>query len=113
MAKEILPQFKYTEQQIQTISELIFATKFPPNPRNKLEMIVCDADLDYLGRNDFIPTSQNLFRELYERGKIRSIDEWNKLQYEFIRNHQYYTETAKNMRNVNKNMQLDELNNLI
>ncbi len=113
MAKEILPQFKYSEQQVQIISELIFATKFPPNPRNKLEMIICDADLDYLGRNDFIPTSQNLFRELYERGKIRSIDEWNKLQYEFIRNHQYYTETAKNMRNVNKNMQLDELNNLI
>jgi hypothetical protein len=113
MTKDILPQFKYSEQQIQIITELIFATKFPPEPRNKLEMIICDADLDYLGRNDFIPTSQNLFRELYERGKIHNIDEWNKLQYEFIRNHQYYTSTAKNMRNVNKTIQLDDLNNLV
>lgn len=113
MARDILPKFKYSEQQIQIIAELIFATKFPPEPKNKLEMIICDADLDYLGRNDFIPTSQNLFREMYERGKIRNIDEWNKLQYEFIRNHQYYTNTAKSMRNVNKTMQLDELNNII
>ncbi|MBI5541611.1 MAG: hypothetical protein HY951_16240 [Bacteroidia bacterium] len=113
MAKEILPHHHYSEQQIQTISEMIFATKFPPSPRTKLEKILCDADLDYLGRADFIPVSQNLFRELYERGKIRSIDEWNKLQYEFIRNHQYFTETAKTMRNINKNMQLDDLNTLV
>src|SRR5665648_1105546 len=95
MTKDILPQFKYSEKQIKTISEMIFATKFPPSPQTKLEKILCDADLDYLGRADFIPVSQNLFRELYERGKIHSIEEWNKLQYEFIRNHQYYTETAK------------------
>jgi len=112
MAKDILPQFKYSDEQIKTISEMIFATKFPPSPRTKLEMILCDADLDYLGRSDFIPVSQNLFRELYERGKIRSIDEWNKLQYEFIRNHQYFTNTARSLRNSNKNLKLDELNSL-
>ena len=109
MAKDILPQFYYSEQQIQIICELIFVTKFPPSPRTKLEKIICDADLDYLGRVDFIPISQNLFRELYERGKVHSIDEWNKLQYEFIRNHQYFTETAKNMRNTNKNKESDGL----
>lgn len=113
MAKDILPSFKYNKDQISTISELIYATKFPPNPKNKLERIICDADLDYLGRNDFIPTSQNLFRELYERGKVRSIEEWNKLQYEFIKSHQYFTQTAKNMRNVNKTSQLNELDYLV
>ena len=112
IAKDILPQYQYTDQQIKTISEMIFATKFPPSPRTKLEKILCDADLDYLGRADFIPVSQSLFRELYERGKIHSIDEWNKLQYEFIRNHQYYTETARELRNSKKSTKLDELNNL-
>ncbi len=113
MAKDILPQYQYSEQQIKIISEMIFVTKFPPSPHTKLEMILCDADLDYLGRADFIPVSQNLFRELYERGKVHSIDEWNKLQYEFIRNHQYYTETAKKLRNSDKNLKLDELNNTV
>lgn len=112
-AREILPKYKYSQAQIDTICRLILATKFPPEPKDKLEMIICDADLDYLGRSDFIPVSQNLFRELYERGKIRSVDEWNKLQYEFIRRHQYYTETAKKMRSVNKSSQLEELDKII
>ncbi len=112
-AREILPDYKYSPKQVDTVCNLILATKFPPKPTNKLEEILCDADLDYLGRSDFIPVSQNLFRELYERGKIRSIEEWNKMQYEFIRVHQYYTETAKKMRNVNKTNQMEELDKMI
>ena len=111
--RNILPKYRYTQQQIDTVCRLILSTKFPPNPQDKLEMILCDADLDYLGRNDFIPVSQNLYKELHEQGKIRSIDEWNKLQYEFIRKHQYYTETAKKMRSNNKTTQLEELDKLM
>ena len=113
LAREILPQYRYTQQQIDTICRLILATKFPPDPKDKLEMIICDADLDYLGRSDFIPISQNLYKELHEQGKIRSIEEWNKLQYEFIRKHQYYTETAKRIRTVSKASQLEELNKIM
>jgi hypothetical protein len=40
------------------------ATKLPPNPKNLLEKIICDSDLDYLGRSDFIPVSNTLFEEL-------------------------------------------------
>lgn len=111
--RDILPKYRYTQQQIDTICRLILSTKFPPNPQDKLEMILCDADLDYLGRSDFIPVSQNLYKELHEQGKIRSVDQWNKLQYEFIRQHQYYTETAKKMRSTNKTNQLEELDKLI
>ncbi len=112
-AREILPKYDYKPEQIETICRLILATKFPPSPKDKLEMIICDADLDYLGRNDFILVSHNLFRELFERGKIRNINEWNKLQYEFIRTHQYFTETAKRKREINKINQIDEINKLI
>ncbi len=112
-ARETLPSFSFSQPQIDIISRLIYATKFPPEPKDHLERIVCDADLDYLGRSDFIPVSQNLFRELFERGKIRSVDAWNKMQYEFIRKHQYFTETAKRKRNINKTNQLDELDKLI
>ena len=31
--------------------------------RNLLEEIICDSDLDYLGRSDFIPVSNTLFEE--------------------------------------------------
>jgi len=78
-----------------------------------LSEILCDADLDYLGRADFIPVSQNLFRELFERNKVKTIEEWNKMQIKFIEGHQYYTETARQLRNVNKANQLDKLRSMI
>ncbi|WP_372752858.1 adenylate/guanylate cyclase domain-containing protein [Labilibaculum sp.] len=113
MARHILPKYFYTAQQINQISEIIMTTKFPPKPKSLLEMIICDADLDYLGRTDFIPVSGNLYRELKEHGKIKNIDDWNRLQIKFIENHQYFTETAREMRDVNKNRQLDKLRELI
>ena len=113
LARHILPQYKYSEDQINEIASLIMHTKHPPQPKTSLEMIICDADLDYLGRTDFIPVSGNLYRELKEYGKIKSIDDWNRLQIKFISNHQYFTKTARNMRDVNKNKQLEKLRELI
>ena len=113
MAREILPDFHYTEDQVDIVCDLINITKMPPKPTNHLEEIICDADLDYLGRGDFIPVSQNLFRELFEHKKVRSIDEWNRMQLKFIESHHYFTETAKNQREVNKRIQLEELRKMI
>lgn len=113
LAREILPQYQYSERQIQIISELILVTKLPPKPKNLLEAIMCDADLDYLGRTDFIPVSNNLYRELHEHGRIGTIQEWNEMQIKFIEKHQYFTETARKLRNVNKNSQLENIKNWI
>ena len=57
IAREILPDYYYTQTQIEQICELIMSTQMPPKPKNKLEEIMCDADLDYLGRSDMIPVS--------------------------------------------------------
>ena len=113
MAKEELPKYGYTKDQIQIISDLIYSTKFPPAPNNLLEEIICDADLDYLGRTDFIPYSRNLFRELSERKKIKSMSDWNKIQVSFIEKHQYYTETARSQRDINKQKQLENLKKMV
>ncbi len=113
MAKEYLPKFNYTPEQIDKICELILATKLPPKPKNLLEKIMCDADLDYLGREDFIPVSNTLFEELKAQGKINSLNEWNKLQVKFLTGHQYFTETANKLREVNKEKQIERIKKLI
>ncbi len=109
LAKEILVKYKYSNQQIEQVCKLIMATKMPPEPKTLMEKIICDADLDYLGRSDFIPVSNTLFRELSERGKITDIKEWDMLQLKFIENHQYFTETARTLREVNKQNQLEKI----
>ncbi len=110
IAREMLPRFHYSEEQIEDVADLIYATKLPPKPENMLEKIICDADLDYLGRADFIPVSETLFRELVEFNFIENnYDKWNQIQIKFISSHQYFTNTAKRLRDVNKKKQLENI----
>lgn len=113
LAEEILPQFNYSEEQIATVKRLILATRFPHNPQDLMEKVMCDSDLDYLGRSDFIPVSNNLYLELKERSLIGSWNEWNNLQLEFINRHHYFTNTAQKLRQVNKQLQIERIRSLI
>ena len=113
MARDMLPKYGYTSAMIDKICELIMATKLPPQPENLLEEIMCDSDLDYLGRSDFIPVSNTLFKELKEQDKIGSLNDWNKLQVKFISIHQYFTKTARSLREVNKQKQIERITSLI
>jgi predicted metal-dependent HD superfamily phosphohydrolase len=113
IAGQMLPKFNYTKEQIKTINSIIMSTKLPPKPKNILEEIICDADLDYLGRIDFIPVSNTLFEELRQLDKIKSFNDWNKLQLAFISNHQYFTKTARKLREVNKQSQIERIRQLI
>jgi class 3 adenylate cyclase len=112
-ARKILPGYNYLPEQINRICEIIMATKLPPKPSNLLEEIICDSDLDYLGRSDFIPVSNTLFEELRAQNKMKDINEWNKLQVRFISGHQYFTKTARSLREVNKQLQIERIQSLI
>jgi adenylate cyclase len=113
IAREMLPKYNYTPEQIEIICSVIMATKLPPVPANLLESIICDSDLDYLGRSDFIPVSNTLYEELKSQGKMKSLNDWNKLQVRFISGHQYFTQTARSLREVNKQLQIERIQSLI
>jgi len=109
IAKEMLPYYKYTEEQINDICKIIMATKMPPKPETLLERIICDCDLDYLGRSDFIPVSNTLYKELKAQNKIGSLNDWNRLQIKFLSFHQFFTQTALSLREVNKQKQIERI----
>jgi class 3 adenylate cyclase len=113
IAREILPVFNYSNDQIERICDLIMSTKLPPQPTNLLEKIMCDSDLDYLGRSDFIPVSNTLYEELKAQNKMGSLNDWNKIQVKFISGHQYFTKTARSLREVNKQLQIERIQNMI
>lgn len=112
-ANELLPKYQYSETQIEEICKLIDVSRVDTKPTTLLEKIMKDADLDYLGRPDFVPVSESLFEELKNFGIHLSIGEWNKMQYNFISNHTYYTKSAKNLRQVNKEKQLQKIKELL
>lgn len=94
IAREYLPQFKYTKEEIDRICGIIMATKIPQSPKSHLEEIICDADLNYLGRTDFFSIGANLYKEMIAIGYIKNWEEWNKLQVDFLKKHHYFTATA-------------------
>ncbi|MFN5417229.1 MAG: adenylate/guanylate cyclase domain-containing protein [Flavobacteriia bacterium] len=109
MAGEILPKYGYTLEHIEEIRRLIYVTQIPHKPTNKLEEIICDADLDYLGRDDFHQIADKLRLELREHGKIDSDRKWDEIQVMFLNQHQYFTETAKATRQEKKMRNLEEI----
>lgn len=109
IAKEWLTEYNYSEEQINEICDIIMATQMPPKPKTLLQKIICDSDLDYLGRTDFIPTSNALYRELEAIGVMNDIDQWNELQIKFLSGHQFYTATSRRLREVNKQSQIERI----
>lgn len=102
LAREILPACDYTNSQIDQICGMIMATKIPQQPLNLLERIICDADLDYLGRDDFFKIGDTLYQELKAFDKIKDVTQWNQLQISFLSNHQYHTEFSRGNREIKK-----------
>ena len=54
-------------------------------------MIICDADLDYLGRDDFDTISNALKNEFLAYGVIKNEQEWDRLQVSFFDSHKFFT----------------------
>ncbi len=114
MAQEILPKYGYTPEQVEEVAKLINATIIPHSPQSHLQQIICDADLDYLGRDDFHPISDTLKHELKERGIVTSDKAWDEMQIKFFDMHKYFTESAKALRQAKKDKHrqdiIDKLN---
>ena len=89
----------FDDDDLKKIHGMIMATKIPQTPHNLLEQIICDADLDYLGRNDFEPISKNLYQEFLTFKIIPEDCVWDHLQIKFFETHRYFTKTAIEKRN--------------
>ncbi len=113
IAREVLPEFKYTPEEIERICGMIMATKIPQQPHDILEEIICDADLDYLGRDDFWEIGNYLYRELSVYGILSNEQEWNMLQLKFLNAHHYFTKSAIKLREKTKLAHLEKITTIV
>ena len=91
LAKEKLPEFDYSTAEIDCIAGMIRATSIPQKPNTKLECILADADLEYLGTDSFQRIGNNLFRELKHFNPNLDLIQWNEIQIKFLQSHSYHT----------------------
>lgn len=112
LIKKELPNFGYSEEQIEAITKIIKSTTREVEPVSLLEKIMCDADHDYLGRADYHVVANRLRIELAGRNREMTDLEWIDFQLNYLENiHVFYTETAKNIRERGKQLRIQELKN--
>ena len=113
IAIETLPEFGYSSEDIEIICRLIASTCLPQAAESKIEKILCDADLDYLGRDDFFMIAHKLRYEWEELGFLHStLKEWYQIQIDFLGEHHYYTPSANDLRYNGKIKNLLEIKDL-
>lgn len=112
-ARKHLPEFGYTVRDIEIICSMIHATKLPQSPHNLLERILCDADLDYLGRDDFFMIANRLLCEWNKNGLPTTLKKWYHIQVDFLANNNYYTESARELRRDKKKENLSQIIELL
>lgn len=113
ICKRHLPDFGFEKEAIEKIAGMIMATKIPQEPKNELERIICDADLDYLGRDDFYSIGNTLFEELKERNIVSTEQQWNKIQVSFLEGHSFHTDTNLKRRKNQKDQYLEDLRKIV
>ncbi len=108
-AMQYLPKIGYSTNQAGKVGKLILATKMPQNPNGFLEQVLCDADLDNLGRPDFFELGEKVRLEL----GLSDNEKWYQQQLQFIKNHQYHTEIARKLRDAGKAVNIQRLEKML
>jgi hypothetical protein len=112
--REILPGYNFSAKQITRIETMIRTTKIPQSADERLSMILCDADLDYLGREDYFMISHQLKYEWDVLGiNPTTLVEWYQLQVSFLGNHHYFTKSAKETRQEKKASNLQQVHDIL
>jgi len=96
IAIKFLKENNYPEDKTKLVIGCIRATKYPQSPKNLLEEIVCDADLDHIAKDDYMDKAE-LLRVEWEKftNKKFSDLEWIKHEIDFFSHHRFFTKYAK------------------
>lgn len=99
----------FSDRDNEAVQALIMATKLPQAPVTHLQKIICDADLDYLGRDDFFTIGDNLRKEFLHFKIVPDNEAWEKMQLNFLKTHHYHTASSRQIREPVKQQHYAEL----
>jgi len=108
IALNFLEKFHLNEENIAAIKNAILRTNIELDPVEKIDMVLRDADLAHLGKEDFV-VKQELLRIEWENslGQTYTDYEWAQSNLKFLTWHQYYTEFAKKFYQPEKQANID------
>ena len=105
---EILPRYNIDEKFIGN-SRILISNSYNEKYETLADMVLHDARYEYLGRDDFVRLSGRLLKEKAEHGLKIGNEEWNEMQKLLLASHDFFTETAKILRSVSVEEQINAL----
>lgn len=91
IVRKELPLEGFSEEEVSKICGMIQSTQIPQCPCNKLEEVICDADLFYLGTHDYDQIANLLFLEFQAYDILQEKTAWINLQIKFLEGHSYFS----------------------
>ena len=83
---------------VERVRSLIEATVFPCRPRTPGEEILCDADIEYLGRDAYEENAGRFRRELANTGRVFSDGDWRDFQDGFLSRVTFFSPAGRALR---------------
>jgi len=112
-AREVLPKFKYSNDQIETICNLMLTATTENKSPNLLESILIDAQYNYFGRVDYIDKISNLIKEIAAWSPTFISKEFILQQIERMKRFTFFTNTAQRLQDVTASQQIKKLEELL
>lgn len=114
IATDFLQENDYPEEKLQKVLSCIEVTNPNATPENLLEEIIKDADLCNLAKPEYIDSTQDLRHEwaLFLNQTFSDL-QWDKLNLNFLKDHQYYTVAAHELFDPQKTENIKHLKKLI
>jgi len=98
LAESFLSNHNYPTERITLVKELIDATKLVYEPKNLLQRIIKDSDLNNLGQKKYMKTIANLRHETkIFLGTNYTDAEFMEMNLRFMDGHSYFTEKASDL----------------
>ena len=98
IARKFLEGENYPKDKLERVLHLIDATYPQKNPVTTLEQVIKDADLSNLASEHYLEILEGLRLEWEKFLNASYTDqEWYKLNYKFIKKHQFYTLAARDL----------------
>ncbi len=102
-ATQFLEGRAFPKDKIDTICGCILATKYPQVPTTILEKIICDADLNHLGKDTYWDRCGKVRQELaLVKDLIMDEQQWINFELNFMKKHEFHTKFGQTIYEKNK-----------
>ena len=108
MAEELAGK-GFSDTEIEQMKGMIMATRIPQKPQTLLEQVLADADLEYLGGDQYDHISNLLYQELLHFNPNLSQKDWLMIQIQFMESHDFHTAYCRRMKSYMKSRTLHQL----